>query len=70
MKLTRQQIIEELAESVFDSIRQDPDELWFIVKEGFKGLNEYPDEELLSLYKDYMTDILEEGEEVLLVAQT
>ena len=63
MSMTREEMIDALTGSMFDSMECDADYRWAICREGFKGFNNFTDEELKTEYLDYISDDYEETEE-------
>ena len=61
MKVFRKEMIDELTGSMFDTMECDADYRWNLCKEGFKGFNNYTDEELEKEYIEFME--YEYGEE-------
>jgi len=62
MKVSRKEMIDELTGSMFDAMECDADYRWNLCQTGFKGFNNYTDEELKKEYIEFMED--EYGEEV------
>ena len=54
MKLTRDEMIERLSDSMIDTLRSDFEYARIIVMSGFTGYNNYTDEELVQEYNDYI----------------
>jgi len=54
MKVSRKEMIDELTGSMFDTMECDADYRWNLCKEGFKGFNNYTDEELEKEYIKFM----------------
>ena len=54
MKVFRKEMIDELTGSMFDTMECDADYRWNLCKEGFKGFNNYTDEELEKEYIKFM----------------
>jgi hypothetical protein len=63
MKVTRKEMIDELTGSMFDAMECDADYRWNLCKEGFKGFNNYTDEELEKDYREFMADLYGDEEE-------
>lgn len=53
-KLTRDEMIERLSDSMIDTLRSDFEYARIIVMSGFTGYNNYTDEELVQEYNDYI----------------
>jgi hypothetical protein len=60
--VSRKEMIDELTGSMFDAMECDADYRWNLCKTGFKGFNNYTDEELKREYLDYISDDI--GEDV------
>ena len=58
--MNREKMIDALTGSMFDAMECNADYRWFICREGFKGFNNFSDEELKQEYLDYISDDLEE----------
>ena len=59
--MNREKMIDALTGSMFDAMECDADYRWLICREGFKGFNNFSDEELKREYLDYISDDLEEA---------
>ena len=56
IKIDRGTMIEHLLGSMFDALEQAPDYLCNILMSGFKGFENYSDEELIAEYRDYISE--------------
>jgi len=56
IKIGRDTMIEQLTQSTFDHIQQVPETLDFYLKYGFKGFENFSNEELIIEYKDYVSE--------------
>lgn len=56
IKIDRETMIDHLMGSTFDALEQAPDYLSSIIYDGFKGFNNYTDEELIQEYRDYISE--------------
>jgi len=56
IKIDRDTMIDHLTGSMIDAIQQDDDYLLCVIAEGFKGFNNYTDEELIQEYRDYISE--------------
>jgi hypothetical protein len=56
IKITRGEIIEQLTQSTFDHAEMCPDYWSYVLSDGFKGFNNYTDEELIQEYRDYVSE--------------
>lgn len=54
--LNRDQMIDELTNSMYDAMQQDSYYMDSVIRNGFKGFNNYSDDELLQEWKDYISD--------------
>lgn len=52
----RYSMIDALCDSMFDDIEMNMEKLGVIAYEGFKGYNNYTDEELLKEYREYLSE--------------
>jgi hypothetical protein len=56
IKIDRGTMIKHLTGSMIDAIQQDDDYLVCVIAEGFKGFNNYTDDELIQEYRDYISE--------------
>ena len=56
IKIDRDTIIEHLIMSTLDHIEMNPYSLEMYLKNGFKGFDNYSDEELITDYRDYISE--------------
>ena len=56
IKIDRDTMIKQLVQSTFDHIEMCPETLDSYLTYGFKGFNEYTDDELIAEYKDYVSE--------------
>ena len=56
IKIDRETMIDHLVLSTFDAMTQDDAYMVTIIEEGFKGFNHYTDEELITEYRDYISE--------------
>lgn len=56
IKIDRETIIDHLVLSMFDAMAQDDAYMVTIIEDGFKGFNNYTDEELIQEYRDYISE--------------
>jgi hypothetical protein len=56
IKVHRDEMIKALVDSTFDHIEQIPETLDEYLKYGFKGFENYSDEELIQEYRDYISE--------------
>lgn len=56
IKIDRQDMIEALSGSMFDLMECDAEYRWYLCQSGFKGFNNYTDEELVREYRDYISE--------------
>ena len=56
IKIDRDTAINHLTGSMYDAIMQDDTYLESIILAGFKGFNNYTDEELIQEYRDYISE--------------
>jgi hypothetical protein len=56
IRIDRDTMIEHLTGSMFDSMECDADYRWLLCQTGFKGFNNYTDEELIQEYRDYISE--------------
>ena len=56
IKIHRDYIVQALVNSTFDHIEQIPETLDHYLKYGFKGFEQYTDEELVREYRDYISE--------------
>jgi hypothetical protein len=56
IKIDRGTMIDHLTGSMIDAIQQDDDYLVCVIAEGFKGFNNYTDDELVQEYRDYISE--------------
>lgn len=56
IKIDRDTAIAHLTGSMFDAIMQDDAYCESIILSGFKGFNNYSDEELIQEYRDYISE--------------
>ena len=54
--LDRDTMIEHLVQSTCDHIEMCPETLDSYLRYGFKGFNEYTDDELIAEYRDYVSE--------------
>jgi squalene cyclase len=68
IKIHRDYIVQALVNSTFDHIEQIPETLDHYLKYGFKGFEQYTDEELVREYRDYISEDPNEDIEIILEA--
>jgi hypothetical protein len=56
IKIDRDTLIQQLIKSTLDHIEMCPETLEAYLTYGFKGFEEYTDEELISEYRDYISE--------------
>jgi hypothetical protein len=56
IKIDRETMIDHLVLSMFDAMTQDNAYMVTIIEEGFKGFHHYSDEELITEYRDYISE--------------
>ena len=56
IKIDRDTMIQQLVQSTCDHIEMCPETLDSYLTYGFKGFNEYTDDELIAEYKDYVSE--------------
>jgi len=56
IKIDRDTAINHLTDSMIDALEQDGSYLESIIAQGFKGFNNYTDEELIQEYRDYISE--------------
>jgi hypothetical protein len=56
IKVHRDEMIKALVDSTFDHIEQIPETLDEYLKHGFKGFENYSDDELIQEYRDYISE--------------
>jgi len=56
IKISRGTMIYHLTGSMFDSMMQDDVYMESIIFDGFKGFNNYTDDELIQEYRDYISE--------------
>lgn len=66
IKIHRDYIVQALVNSTFDHIEQIPETLDHYLKYGFKGFEQYTDEELVREYRDYISEDPNEDIEIIL----
>ena len=66
IKISRDTMIYHLTESMFDSMMQDDVYMEFIILDGFKGFNNYTDDELIQEYRDYISEDAENDVQIIL----
>ena len=66
IKIHRDFIIEALVGSTFDHVQQIPETLDYYLKYGFKGFENYTDQELIQEYRDYISEDPNEDIEIIL----
>jgi len=54
--VTRDEIIQHLTGSMFDSMEQDAEYRWDICKRGHQGFDHMSNDELLKEYRDYISE--------------
>lgn len=59
MELTRESVIAELSNLYFDTLSAEPDERLFVAKYGFKGFDNYTNDELLAAFWNAFEDMIE-----------
>jgi hypothetical protein len=67
INVTRQDMITDLRQSMFDDIEMNMDKLETVITNGFKGYDNYTDEELLKEYREYLSEDPDAGVVVTLV---
>lgn len=66
IKISRDTMIYHLTESMFDSMMQDDVYMESIILDGFKGFNNYTDDELIQEYRDYISEDAENDVQIIL----
>ena len=66
IKISRDTMIYHLTESMFDSMMQDDVYMESIILDGFKGFNNYTDDELIQEYRDYISEDAEYDIQIIL----
>jgi hypothetical protein len=56
IKIDRDTMINHLTASMFDALEQDDVYLETLIAQGFKGFNNYTDDELIQEYRDYISE--------------
>ena len=56
IKIDRDTMINHLTGSMFDALMQDDTYMEAIIMQGFKGFNNYSDDELIQEYRDYISE--------------
>lgn len=56
IKINREDMIQALINSSFDHIQQIPETLDAYLRHGFRGFEDYTDEELVREYRDYISE--------------
>ncbi len=56
IKIHRDYMVQDLVNSTFDHIEQIPETLDHYLRYGFKGFEQYTDEELIREYRDYISE--------------
>jgi len=56
IKIDREDMIQDLVNSTFDHIQQIPETLDAYLRHGFRGFEDYTDEELIREYRDYISE--------------
>lgn len=56
IKINREDMIQALINSSFDHIQQIPETLDAYLRHGFRGFEDYTDEELMREYRDYISE--------------
>lgn len=56
IKIHRDDMVQALVNSTFDHIEMIPETLDHYLKYGFKGFEQYTDEELVQEYRDYISE--------------
>ena len=66
IKISRDTMINHLTESMFDSMMQDDVYMESVILDGFKGFNNYTDDELIQEYRDYISEDAEYDIQIIL----
>lgn len=66
IKIDRGTIVEHLTASTIDHIEMNPYSLEMYLKNGFRGFDNYSDEELIAEYKDYISEDSKSNIEIIL----
>ena len=66
IKISRDTMIYHLTESMFDSMMQDDVYMESVILGGFKGFNNYTDDELIQEYRDYISEDAENDVQIIL----
>ena len=66
IKISRDTMINHLTGSMFDSMMQDDVYMESVILGGFKGFNNYTDDELIQEYRDYISEDAENDVQIIL----
>ena len=66
IKISRDTMIYHLTGSMFDSMMQDDVYMESVILGGFKGFNNYTDDELIQEYRDYISEDAENDVQIIL----
>ena len=55
--INRQTMITQLASSMFDAMKHNDEYMEEIIKRGFKGFNQYTNEDLINQYRQLIFDV-------------
>ena len=66
IKISRDTMINHLTGSMFDSMMQDDVYMESVILGGFKGFNNYTDDELIQEYRDYISEDAEYDIQIIL----